>query len=203
MPGLEGANVVDQSPGRGRRRAGFRFEIIAEKLVTILIDNLTSRLVGEIDRRQAPSNPLDQDRDADEADPRTVGRLDRTNEIGRGAVIRRPRVDRRDVEAFGRAGGGQPGLRNLVVQSHRRIIGQGGDEAAICGGDEHPIDAGVREIGFLQPALGRQVWITGRKNLRDRRECLIIIDDRAAPANVVPHEVRYQLDESLAVALDF
>src|SRR5450432_100594 len=89
---LVAANIVDQSLGR-RNRLAIRFEVVAEKRRAILIDNLATGLISEIDHRQTPADPLDQDGDADEADRRTIGRPDRTNEISRDPIIGRARMD--------------------------------------------------------------------------------------------------------------
>ena len=43
----------------------------------------------------------------------------------------------------------------------------------------------MREIGFLQPAFRRQIGIARTKNLRDLRGVLIILDDCAAPTEIV------------------
>ena len=61
---------------------------------------------------------------------------------------------------------------------------------------------GVGEIRLLKPLFRRHIGIARGEDLRDRRVGLVKCDDLATPGEIVAHEVRNELDETLAIALD-
>jgi len=88
MTGFVGANVANECLCGVRNGIRIRFEIIAEKRGTVLIDNLTLRLIGEIDRGKPTPDAFDQDLDTDESDRRLIRSTNCTNEVGNEPVVR-------------------------------------------------------------------------------------------------------------------
>ena len=166
-------NFRDQTVVCGRVQDRIGAEVLREQSRAILVEHLAGRLLAYSDRRQAPPDPFDQNRNA----RRNRLPCDRACGPRRRYPIQAGYRTRGDAPVRytrrSREGAVTPQVGIKILSHEIRNRRNRSDKTAFGVSDEHTVDARMREIGLIDPTLTgiARIWI--RQVVRDRGKRLV------------------------------
>src|SRR5436190_23462931 len=193
-------DFVDQPAALGGSHIGIWLKIVCEKRDAVLVEYVKTKPVGKFDCRQPATDSFYQDRVANIADNRPVGRPDRANDVGDQPVIREPRMHRRHNGSVGSSGLVAPLIAAEILTDHLWRSRDGCNQLGIRSGKEHAVNIRMGIEGGVKPLLADGRRIRRSENFRNFRQRLVITNNAAATTEIVADHMRYELDQGLPIA---